>query len=392
MCPGDFEKMVAKPIRVVQMLPELHAGGVERGTLEMAAYLSSLGHQSTVISGGGRLVPQLIKTGSRHVTWFVGRKSPLVLRYFFLLRRFLIEEAVDILHVRSRVPAWIAYLAWKSLPYNQRPRFVTTFHGYYSVNRYSAIMTKGERVIAISKGIESHIKEQYGVPQDRIVLIYRGIDTRIFDRSKVTKDRILKLIHRWQLQKISEPIIMLPGRMTRLKGHDILIKSLAMIKSLPWHALLIGDINENKPYVSDLYGLIRQEGLENRLRLVGHCEDMPAALMLADIVISATSSIPEAFGRIVVEAQAMGKPVIASAHGGSVETVLNGETGWLVTPNDTASLSQALEKTIKDKDVRIRFGHRGRAWASEHFTIDRMCQRTLELYLKLLNRSTYTRG
>ena len=388
MRKGDIEKMVAGAITVVQLLPELNAGGVERGTLEMADYLSFRGHRSVVVSAGGRLVPALEKGGSRHLPWPIGAKSPATVRYVLSLRRFLKENSVHILHARSRMPAWIGYLAWKSLPAARRPRFVTTFHGYYSVNRYSAVMTKGERVIAVSKGIESHIREHYKIPQDQIVLVYRGIDTRIFDPANVTPDRIRKLIRLWRLKTISEPMIMLPARMTRLKGQDVFIKSLARIKSLPWQALLVGDIHESGSYVSDLCGLIRQEGLEQRIRLVGHCEDMPAAFMLADIVVSAASTHPESFGRVAVEAQAMGKPVIASAQGGSLETVRDGETGWLVMPKDAVGLAEALEKTIKDKDMRIRFGLRGRVWVMKQFTLDRMCRKTVELYLYLLDRSS----
>ncbi len=388
MCPGDFEAMVAKPIRVVQMLPELHAGGVERGTLEIAAYLSALGHQSTVISGGGRMVPELCANGSRHITWPVGRKSPLVFRYFFPLRRFLVQEAIDVLHVRSRVPAWIAFWVLKSLSPSDRPVFITTFHGFYSINRYSAIMTKGERIIAISEAIASHIKNRYPAAKDRIVLINRGFDSQVFDPSKVTTIRLQTIRRRWQLSAISEPIIMLPGRITRLKGQDVFIKSLGMIKSLSWHVIIVGDRSENESYSSYLDDLIHQEGLANRVRFVGHCEDMPAALMLADVVVSVASTHPEGFGRIAVEAQAMGKPVIASAHGGSLETVLAGETGWLVTPRDAVSLSKALKEAVRNKDMRLRYGRRGREWVGANFTIDVMCERTLELYQQTLTRTS----
>ena len=380
--------MVAKPIKVVQLLPELNAGGVERGTLEMAAYLSALGHQSTVISGGGRMVPQLETNGSRHVTWAVGRKSPLVFKYLLPLRRFLIHEAVDILHVRSRVPAWIAFWVWKSLSPGDRPVFITTFHGFYSVNRYSAIMTKGERIIAISEAIASHIKDHYPEGKERIVLINRGFDLQVFDPSKVEMVRLQTIRRLWRIGAISGPVVMLPGRITRLKGLDVVIKSLGMIKSLSWHAIIVGDRSENKSYTSYLDDLIHQEGLGNRVRFVGHCEDMPAALLLADVVVSAASTHPEGFGRIAVEAQAMGKPIIASAHGGSLETVLAGETGWLVTPRDAVSLSKALKEAVQNKDMRLRYGRRGREWVGENFTVDLMCERTLELYRQTLDRKS----
>lgn len=387
MRTGDFEAMVAKQIRVVQMLPELHAGGVERGTLELGTYLSAQGHQSIVISGGGRMVPELKTNGSRHISWPVGRKSPITLKYLLPLRRFLAQEAIDVLHVRSRVPAWIAFWAWKSLPESVRPRFITTFHGYYSVNRYSAIMTKGERVIAISKGIRSHMIEQYGVEEERIDLIYRGVDERIFDPAMVSNDRMKNLQKHWQIENVPQPLIILPGRLTPWKGQDIFIQSLSQIKDLQWTALCIGDKEENASHFRRLQQMVSQLGLEGRIRFVGHCEDMPAAIMLSDVVVSASSLEPEAFGRVVVEAQAMSKPVIATAHGGSLETILDDKSGWLVPPQDTSALSEALSKAIQNKDLRQQFGREGRKWVMDNFTIHRMCQKTLNVYEQILNRS-----
>ena len=385
MCPGDFEAMVAKPISVVQMLPELHAGGVERGTLEMAAYLSALGHQSTVISGGGRMVPELEANGSRHITWPVGRKSPFIFRHFFPLRRFLVKEAIDVLHVRSRVPAWIAFWVLKSLPESVRPRFVTTFHGYYSINAYSAVMTKGERIIAISKGVLSHMVEHYDVDEDRVALIYRGVDEKTFDPSIVSNARVNRLLKLWEIENAPPPIIALPGRLSPWKGQDYFIQSLSRIKDLEWTALCIGDKEENHSQLQKLQQMVSRLGLEKRIRFVGHCEDMPAAMMLSDVVVSASSSEPEAFGRIVVEAQAMGKPVVATAHGGSLETVLDGKTGWLVPPQDTDSLSDALTKAIQNKPLCREFGGEGRKWVMDNFTVHRMCEKTLKVYEQLLN-------
>jgi len=369
------------------MLPELNAGGVERGTLELAAYLSALGHQSTVISGGGRMVPELEANGSRHITWPVGRKSPLVLKYFLPLRRFLIHEAVDILHVRSRVPAWIAFWVWKSLPESVRPRFVTTFHGYYSINAYSAIMTKGERIIAISKGILSHMVDHYGVEAERIELIYRGVDEKIFDPSIVSSVRMNHLRKLWKIENALLPIIVLPGRLSPWKGQDCFIQSLSRITDLQWTALCIGDKEENPFRFQELQQMVSRLGLEKRIRFVGHCEDMPAAMMLSDVVVSASSSEPEAFGRTVVEAQAMGKPVVATAHGGSLETVLDGKTGWLVPPQDTDSLSHALANAILNKNLCREFGREGRKWVMDNFTVRRMCEKTLNVYEQLLNRA-----
>lgn len=376
--------MRAGPITVVQMLPDLEGGGVERGTLELGNFLCIGGHRSIVISAGGRMVTQLENEGSRHITWKTGVKSPVSLRYILPLRRLLQEEKADILHLRSRFPAWIGYLAWKSLPVDSRPHLVTTFHGFYSVNAYSRIMTRGERTIAISHTIAAHIKEAYGVPDERIVVIYRGFDEKTFNPETVGQDRIERLRKKWRLEDVKGPMIMLPGRLTRLKGHDLFLKALARNRSLQWAAVCVGDSDENRPYVDELESLQRELGLEDRVRFAGHCDDMPAALMLSDIVVSATTARPEAFGRIAVEAQAMGKPVIASAHGGSLETVLNGESGYLVKAGDVQQLAEALKKMILDNALRAAFGRNGRQWVKKKFTTDMMCQKTVSLYRDLL--------
>jgi glycosyltransferase involved in cell wall biosynthesis len=377
--------MVARPITVVQMLPELNAGGVERGTLELGAYLTARGHTSIVISAGGRLVPALEQDGSRHISWRVGNKSPVVLTYLIPLRKLLVRQSVDILHVRSRLPAWLGYVVWRSIPKTLRPRFITTFHGFYSVNRYSAIMTKGERVIAISRGIATHIKSVYGVPEGRIVVIYRGIDENRFDPATVSADRIQGIRRQWKVNAATSPVIMLPARITEWKGQDVLIKSLSRLKALPWLAVCVGDTRENPSYTRRLQNLISHEQLENRVRFVGHCEDMPAAYLVADVVVSASSTEPEAFGRVAIEAQAMGKPVIATAHGGSLETVIDGESGRLVKPCDVEDLTSALNEVIQNLPLREKLGRRSRAWVLENFTVQRMCRETVALYLKLLD-------
>lgn len=396
MRPGDIAKMVAGKITVAQVLPELESGGVERGTLELSSFLAARGHRSLVISAGGRLVAQLEAEGGSHITMPIGRKSPAALAWIPALRRLLRQERVDILHLRSRMPAWIAYLAWKSLPAASRPRLVTTFHGFYSVNRYSAIMTKGERVIAVSNAIADHIRQHYPAAAERVTVIHRGVDIAVFNPEAVSPERLARLRQEWQLESAPTkskpavnptaatpapaPLIMLPGRISRWKGHDIFLQALAQIKNLPWLALCVGDLSENPGYGDQLLRLRRELDLEQRVRFVGHCADMPAALLLADLIVSPASTEAEAFGRIVVEAAAMGKPVIASAQGGSLETVLDGETGWLVPPNDATSLAAALREALTDTHQRRRLGEGGRQWARKKFTTKTMCEQTLALY------------
>ncbi|MDD2315819.1 MAG: glycosyltransferase family 4 protein [Desulfobacterales bacterium] len=384
MRPGDIEKMVARAITVVQMLPELESGGVERGALEVGRYLCRYGHRSIVISAGGRLVERLQEEGSEHFAWQVGRKTPVCLKYILPLRRLLVQEKVDILHLRSRLPAWIGYLAWKSLPEKLRPKLVTTFHGFYSVNAYSAVMTRGQKVIAISTAVADHIRQYYRVPQERIIRIFRGVDETEFSSGVVNPERVASLRESWDLDVDAGPVVMLPGRLTRLKGHDVFFKALAEVRSLPWTAVCVGDA-ENPSYAAELRSLIRRLGLENRVRLAGHCEDMPAAYLVADVVVSATSGEAEAFGRIAVEAQAMGRPVIASAHGGSLETVLDGETGRLFAPGDPQSLAVALGELLSSSALREKYAQAARNWVQQRFTVETMFGETLKVYESLLN-------
>ena len=375
------QRSAGRILSVLQMLPELESGGVERGTLEIGKYLADNKHRSFVVSGGGRLVKQLVDEGSQHIQWDVGAKSPFTLRHIIPLRRFLKNEQIDVLHLRSRMPAWIGYFAWRTLPKRQRPVLVTTFHGFYSVNSYSAIMTKGTGIIAISKSIEEHIKEEYGISRN-ISLIYRGVDKEVFDPEVVSKARMERYQRSWQLEQ-DKLIIMLPARLTRLKGQDVLIKALALMKNQNYQALLVGDLQENPGYTAELKKIIGQLGLDDKVAMVGHCDDMPAALMLADVVISASSREPEAFGRITIEAMAMGKAVIATAHGGSLETITPNRTGWLVKPGNPEELAKALDNALADPERLRQFGLAGRALVSSKFSMKKMCSKTTSLYQKL---------
>jgi glycosyltransferase involved in cell wall biosynthesis len=365
------------------MLPDLESGGVERGTVEMAAYLVRNGHRSWVVSAGGRLVTDLENEGSRHVTLPVGKKNLNSLMCLPRLRKLLVQQRVDILHLRSRVPAWVGFLAVKTLPINRRPRVVTTFHGFYSINAYSAIMAKGERVIAVSNTISDHIQTEYHVPEARIKIIYRGVDQNRFSPDKTSSRRVDKLRQAWKLQDCQGPVLLIPARITRLKGHDLLVHSLDKIRHLPWVAICAGEFDNQSSYVKALNALIRKMGLQDRIKMVGHCSDMPAALMLSDLVISASTQ-PESFGRIAIEAQAMGKPVIATAHGGSLETVRDRYSGWHVPPGNEAALAQTLSEAVRQPQLRQTYGRNASNWVRLKFTLDNMCRDTVSVYYDLL--------
>lgn len=377
--------MVARKITVVQMLPELDSGGVERGTLEIAHHLATAGHTPLVISQGGAMVDELVAGGGRHIPMkFIGEKSPRSLSHLPALRRLFGSGLVDIVHLRSRLPAWIGYLALKSLPRSKRPALVTTFHGYYSVNPYSAIMTKGQRVIAISRGIARHLRRVYGVSWSRISLIYRGIDEGYFDPKAVSDSR-LQRARRWMgIEQVSEPLILMPGRITFIKGHEVLLKALAGMQATAWRAVFLGHMDPQSSYCRKIDKMCRELGLSGRVNFVEPFDDMPAAYSLSYLVVSATGARPEAFGRVVVEAQAMEKPVIASSHGGSLETVCHGTTGYLFKPNDPLDLRRRLEQLLAEKEIGRLMGIRGRKRILQRFTIREMCRQTMDVYRQLL--------
>ncbi len=385
--------MVAEKFTVVQIVPEMDEGGVEGETLDFAVYLARQGHRSIVISEGGRLVSQLHDNGVEHILWKnVGSKNVHCLKYIPKLKQFITREKVDILHLRSRLPAWIGYLAWKSMDENSRPALITSFHGFYSVNSYSTIMTKGERVIAVSGGIKDHILDNYPIDRSKIRLVHGGYDANVFDPQKVNGERVRKLREAWGVSEAERPVIMLPGRFTFWKGQDVFIDALITIKDLDFLALCVGAAEENSSLVRKLREKVETHKLEEKIKLVGHCNDMPAALSLADLVVSASSSQPEAFGKVAIEAMAMGKPIIATKHGGSLETVKDKETGWLVEPGDSEMLARAMRKVIGDKDQLAIIGNNGKTWVEQHFTATRMCEKTLQLYKDLLEEKELRRA
>jgi glycosyltransferase involved in cell wall biosynthesis len=362
----------------------MDSGGVEMVTLDFGSFLAEKGHRSIVVSKGGRLVPALVQKGSEHISCpHIGEKSPRCLPYIPWLRRFILKEKVNVLHLRSRLPAWVAYLAWKSLPEKRRPLLITTFHGFYSINAYSAVMTKGQQVIAISNIIAEHIKQEYHTPEDRIQIIYEGIDEAQFDADQIDSKRLDAVKKSWGIVHSDPLVILLPARITRLKGHDIFIESLSRIRSLDWIAVCAGSHDVNSSYLYSLKQRVVDKGLENRIFFPGNCEDMPAAIQMAAIVVS-SSSEPESFGRVAVEAQAMNTPVVATAHGGAVETIHHNKTGILVKPGSAEEMACAFKKIIENKEVYTVLSSQGRDRIKRLFTKRVMCEKTLDLYFKAL--------
>lgn len=365
-------------MKVVQILPELNAGGVERGTLELAAFLTREGHESVVVSHGGRMVDALENAGSHHVAMPVHRKNPLTLLQVPAMRRFLTTEKPDIVHVRSRVPAWVVWLAWRGMDPATRPRLVSTVHGFYSVNRYSAVMTKGERVIAVSESIRSYILEHYPATDPSLIrVVPRGIDPASYGAHRTPPADWLA---RWQNenpQLAGRTTLLLPGRITRLKGHEDFFRLIDALKKngVPAHGLVAGDTHPKKvAYLDELKQLVRSLGLEADITFLGHRSDLREVMCASDIVC-ALSQQPESFGRTVLEALALGKPVVGYDCGGVGELLGSLFPSGQAPLGDSARLLEATLAILRDKPSPAPVG--------EPFTLDAMCRGTVAVYQEL---------
>ncbi len=374
----------ARPPAVLQVLPSLVSGGVERGTLEIAEALVAAGFRAFVASAGGPLVAPLEALGARHVTLPLATKSPIgIWRNAGALAALVRGEGIGILHARSRAPAWSALLAAR----RTGARFVTTYHGTYNEGLpgkrlYNSVMARGDRVIAISRFIAEHLHGRHAVPEERVRVILRGVDEREFDPARVEPGRIAALRAAWGVPE-GRPVVMLPARVTRWKGQGVLVEAMAR---LPGEAvaLLVGDAGAKPAFREELAARIAALGLQDRVRLVGHAADMPAALLLADVVVHASTD-PEAFGRTVIEAQAMERCVVASDLGGPRETVAEGVTGWRVPPGDPDALAGAIARALAlPPEARAGIGAAARAWVLDHCTTARMQAATLAVYRELL--------
>lgn len=365
-------------LTVVQMLPALEGGGVERGTLEIAAALVRAGHRAIVISEGGRLVEELEALGGEHVAMPVGRKSLSTLRYIPTVRRLLRDEQVDILHLRSRLPAWIGWLAWKGMPRTSRPHLVTTVHGAYSPGWYSAVMTKGERVIAVSDSIVDYIRTNYPkVDPERIVRIYRGVDPAdyhpAFRPDAAWRERFFEehpqLADRW--------ILTLPGRITQIKGQLDLVEIVAGLKArgVPVHALLVGGVHPRRQdYWQRVQGAIEEQGLGGDITWLGPRRDLREIMAISDVVLSLTTK-PESFGRTVTEALALGRPVLGYDHGGVGEQLARVYPEGRIPCRDRRRAVETLD----------RWYRQGAPSAPDRvpFTLDAMQRETIALYERL---------
>ena len=359
---------------VVQVLPALEMGGVERGTLEVAQRLVQEGHRSIVISAGGRMVAQLQAEGSEHLAWDVGAKRLTTLRWIPRVRRFLRETRPDILHLRSRLPAWIAYRAWRGLRDAERPALVTTVHGFYTPGWYSSVMVRGERIIAISAAVRDHVLRHYPwVDASRIRVIHRGVDPEAFPFGYMPEAQWLDDWNARHPDLRNKYVLTLPARLTRWKGQEDFIAIVAALRQrgVPVHGLLVGGTHPRKRhYETELRAQIEAQGLSDAITLLGHRSDLREIMAVSSVVLS-LSRDPEAFGRVSLEALSLGRPVVAYAHGGVGEQLAE------ILPEGGVAVGDQGEVVER---LLTWYGTPPQVPSRHSFTLERMLSATLEVY------------
>ena len=375
---------------ILQIVPTLTAGGVERTTIDIASALGRHGFKPLVASKGGWMEKELSYTGAELIRLPMATKNPLVMILnAFRLARIIRRRKVALIHARSRAPAWSARWAARrtGIP------FVTTYAGIYNGKGglkkfYNSVMARGDAVIANSRWTAQHIADNYSFKPKLLAVIPRGIAFDHFNPQMVPPQRISAIRGSWAA-RADDRVVLLPGRLTRWKGQPVFIEAFAILarsKRLPpgVRGVMVGDEQGRKDYVAGLDAAIVKNGLQHIMLVSGPCQDMPAAYLASEIVVSASTD-PEAFGRVAAEASAMGRPVIATDHGGARETVVDRETGLLVPPGDTNALADAIHDLLARSDAeRAAMGAAGRAHVQSRFTLERMCDDTLSLYRRLL--------
>lgn len=377
---------------IMQILPSLESGGVERGVVDLVKSLKRKGYESVVVSTGGKMVYQLKEASITHINLPVHSKNPI--QIYLNIKRLtdlIAKFKVDIIHARSRAPMISAYFACKKT----NTKLVSTVHGTYSskflwqkdskIKRaYNAMMLKADRVIAVSHFIKQYIDSNYDfVDSSKISVIQRGLDLKYFDPNIVSSHRIIQLMKMWNVPE-DKKIILMPARITAWKGHEFVIDALSTVRS-DFFCVMVGSDHGHKKFRQRLEQKIIIKGLCDRIRIVGNCKDMPAAYAISHFVLC-PSIRPEAFGRIAIEAQASRKLMIATDLGGYKETIQDGIQGFLVEPNDVSGLANAIEKALlMSKDELDSFGDRGMSNAKDNFSSEKMCAKTIELYKNLLS-------
>lgn len=370
-------------MKILQILPALGQGGVERGTVEIAAALVKAGIESAVVSNGGPMVAQLEKLGVKHYTLPVQSKNPFVVwRNGGELARIVREGGFTLMHVRSRAPAWSVLRASRlsGVPY------IATYHGLYGTEPawlkkpYNRVMLKGVCTIAVSDCVRQHIIDNYALAPEKIVRIYRGADIAAFNGEAPGAAALRRSLGFPE----GMPVVTLPGRLTYIKGQKDLIAAAAMMKTRPLGLLFVGSDQGRKEYSAELRDMSAKLPDGIKVVFLEHSSDMPSVYGMSDVVVSANSVKPEAFGRTIPEAQAMGRLVVGTAHGGACETIVDGKTGFLVPPADPPALARKLDEVIAmPPDEKRRMCEMAKDRARAEFSTEKMCESTIDLYRKI---------
>ncbi|MGC8120888.1 glycosyltransferase family 4 protein [Marinobacter sp. VGCF2001] len=360
-------------MRVLQALPALHSGGVERGTVEFAAELVKRGHESFVVSNGGPMAEQVRGQGSTHIHMPIHRKSPSSFGQILPMRRLIQTLQPDLIHVRSRMPAWIIHLALKTLPERERPALVSTFHGMYSVNPYSAVMAKADQVIAVSNCVRDYVLNHFSVPEYRLTVIQRGVDIDAFRDRAINEQWRDHILGRFP-QLAEKKIIMMPGRISRWKGQLHFLEAMArIVRQRPdCHGIIVGGAEPGKErFLQELEKERSRLQLTDKVTFLGQRNDMTNLYLLADLVCH-MSTKPEPFGRTVTEALASGTPVVAYNRGGAAETLQACFRDGLVTPDDTGAFAGAVLGLLNKPRPDITL--------PERFLLKAQTESTLQVY------------
>jgi glycosyltransferase involved in cell wall biosynthesis len=376
---------MATALSVLQVIPALDAGGAERTAVDVARAVVKAGGKAWIATRGGRLTAEAESAGAEIILGPFDTKNPLTIwQNAKALADVIRYKHATIIHARSRAPAWSAQLAAQRTGI----KYVATYHGIYNAKSplkrwYNGIMARGDAVIANSEYTAAHVVAEHKVDRRKLHVIPRGIDIEGFTPDRVAEARIDAIRKQWNLTP-GKPVIVMPGRLTRWKGQLVFIEALARLPDRNFIAVMVGDAQERDAYVDELHASLKRLNLTEITRIPGHCSDMPAAFMAADVIV--TPSIePEAFGRVAVEAQAMGRPVVASRLGAQTETVVDGITGFLFPPGDADALAQGIARALSlTADQRQAMAKKARERVLASYSVDAMCEATLKVYRDLL--------
>lgn len=377
--------------KILQVIPELNEGGAERTTIEVSEAIVNAGGRAIVASQGGRLDDELTKVGGLLVKMPLNTKNLIKMKINAKqIANLIHSKGIDIVHARSRAPAWSA--RWATQTTNTQ--FVTTYHGAYGnknflKTKYNSVMASGDRVIANSEWIATHVAHVHKVESSRIAMIPRGVDFSVFDPAKVESVRLKTVKTSWGIDTLNEnlTVLLLPGRLTPWKGHQFVINALSILPDQIRNKIILvfaGDSDRKPRYTRSVQEKLKNLGLQSQIRFCGYTKDMPAAYLASDIVL--TPSIrPEAFGRTAAEAGAMGKPVIACNHGGANEILEHNVTGLTVSPNNIQELSDAIGCLVRNnKNERLSMGNAAMLRIRQLFSKESLQYSTLRVYEELL--------